>query len=284
MQNYVIITDSGCDVSRSTLSEWGVRCIDITFKEADSTEVYDSRSMELSEFYGKMRSGTVFQTSAINPQTYEEAFEEIVKEGPDLIYIGLSSGLSATSGMAQMAAEELSQRYPERRIEVIDSLSGSAGQGLLVYLAAQKMNSGSSFDETADYIRKTLPSLCHWFTVDDLKYLKRGGRIGSAAAIAAAVLDIKPVLDLDDAGRIAVAFKARGRKKALRELAEKLKTTALDPEHCEYIISHADCREDAVLLEELIGHKARLITDIGPVIGSHAGPGTLALFYEGTVR
>lgn len=288
MNNYVIMTDSGCDLSTADLSEWGIRCIDLTFKKDDDPSVYTVGSIPVSAFYEEMKNGTVFRTSAINPSAYEESFEAELKKGLDIIYVSLSSGLSATVNMAELSAKELSEKYPERKIEVFDSKCGSGGQGLLLYHAAVKKNSGADFSELSSYIRKTAPSISHWFTVDDLKYLKRGGRVSTAAAITATVLDIKPVLNLDDDGHITVTAKVRGRKKAIHALAEKYLTFSVNPDNCGYMISHGACPEDALELERLIeqktGHRALMITDIGPVIGSHSGPGTLALFFIGKQR
>ncbi len=288
MNNYMILTDSSCDMPRETLSEWGVECIDLKFRRSDETIVYSNRDMPVSEFYKAMRDGTVFQTSTVNPDEFENAFRRILDRGCDILYISFSSGLSATCSAAKIAEEELSSEYPQQRIHVFDSLCASAGQGLLLYYAVKKRNAGASMDELISYVSDAVPKICHWFTVDDLKYLKRGGRISATEAFAATVLDIKPVMHMNGEGRLEAVSKVRGRKQAIKALLEKYQLLAEDPEDGVYYISHGDCLDDALLLESMIcqkyGHKAECITDIGTVIGSHSGPGTLALFFVGRKR
>ncbi|MCQ2511893.1 MAG: DegV family protein [Lachnospiraceae bacterium] len=288
MNDYVIMTDSGCDISPQTLKDWGIKCVDLTFRNVNSNQTFSNGDVAISDFYAEMRNGTVFQTSAINPEEYKEAFLEELKNGKDVIYIALSSGLSVTSNSAQMAALDLSEEGYFKRIAVVDSLCASSGQGLLLYLAVQKKNEGADFATTVKYLEDTVLKICHWFTVDDLKYLKRGGRISAASAFAATVLDIKPVMHMDDEGHLIAVSKVRGRKQALKAMAEKYQSLAEDPMEGIYFISQGDCMEDALMLEEMIckknGKKASYIADIGPVIGSHSGPGTLALFFIGKER
>lgn len=288
MHDYVIMTDSSCDLSPETLAQWGVKCIDLTYREAGSSTVLSNSSASLADFYAEMRKGTVYQTSAVNPAECRDAYEEILRSGHDIVYIAFSSGLSVSKQSAELAAQDVKEAFPSQRIAVVDSLCASAGQGLLVYLAVQKKNAGTDFDSLVSYLTDTVSKMCHWFTVDDLKYLKRGGRISAASAFAATVLDIKPVLHMDDEGHLINMSKVRGRKQAIKALAEKYQELAEDPENGIYYISHADCPRDAAALEELIfrklGTNASIIADIGPVIGSHAGPGTLALFFVGKHR
>ena len=235
-----------------------------------------------------MRDGRVAKTSAVNYEEFREAFEEELKAGRDVLYIGFSSGLSSTSESAQVAAKELAEEYPDRKVIAIDTLCASAGEGMLVYLAAKMQAEGATVDETAAFVRERYMKMCHWFTVDDLVYLKRGGRVSAAVALAGAVLGIKPVMHVDDEGHLINMSKARGRKAAIKALAQKYVELLEDQEQKMYFISHSDCMEDALLLEELIsqhnGQKADLITDVGPVIGAHSGPGTLALFFFGKER
>lgn len=285
--DYLIITDSGCDVCPETLESWGVQCIDLSLRKADSPMVYYNRDIDISEFYSEMRKGTQFQTSAINTAEYTDVFSRAFLKGLNVLYICFSSGLSACRNSAVLAAAELAAEYPKNRVEIIDSLCGSGGQGLLVYLAAQKKKNGADMDDLIKYLEATIPNISHWFTVDDLKYLKRGGRISPSAAFAATVLDIKPILHVDDEGHLVPVTKVRGRRAAIKALAEKYQLLAEDPE-APYFISHGDCPDDALLLESIIQakskNKAAYITDIGPVVGSHAGPGTLALFFAGRKR
>ena len=288
MSEYVIITDSGCDIAADKLKEWGVRHLDMPFRFEDDPPSEESPNLPLKVFYQLMRDGKVARTSAVNPDAFRTAFEAELAAGRDVLYIGFSSGLSGTVASARIAADDLRETYPERTVEVIDTLCASAGQGLLLYLAVQKKKGGSGLDETARFVRETIPHLVHWFTVDDLVYLKRGGRINAASAFAATVLHIKPVLHVDDEGHLINMAKVRGRRASLRAMADKFDETCLDPKNAVYFISHGDCREDAEALEAMIaethGRKATVITDIGPVIGAHSGPGTLALFFVGDHR
>ena len=288
MSEYVIITDSGCDIDHSHLKEWGVTRVDMPFRFEGDLPSDESPNLPLKVFYQLMRDGKVARTSAVNPGTFNAVFEHELKAGHDILYIGFSSGLSGTVTSARIAADDLLPAYPDRKIEIIDTLCASAGQGLILYLAAQKKKGGSGLDETAGFVKDTIPHLVHWFTVDDLVYLKRGGRINAASAFAATVLKIKPVLHVDDEGHLINMAKVRGRHASLRAMADKFDETCIDPKNATYFISHGDCREDAEALEAMIfekhGCKASLICDIGPVIGAHSGPGTLALFFVGEKR
>jgi DegV family protein with EDD domain len=288
MNAYTIITDSGCDLSKEKLAALGVKELCLTFRFNDSDTEYKSGDMPIAAFYQQMRDGRVAKTSAVNYEEFREAFEEELKAGRDVLYIGFSSGLSSTSESAQVAAKELAEEYPDRKVIAIDTLCASAGEGMLVYLAAKMQAEGATVDETAAFVRERYMKMCHWFTVDDLVYLKRGGRVSAAVALAGAVLGIKPVMHVDDEGHLINMSKARGRKAAIKALAQKYVELLEDQEQKMYFISHSDCMEDALLLEELIsqhnGQKADLITDVGPVIGAHSGPGTLALFFFGKER
>lgn len=288
MSNYVIITDSSCDLAPETLKEWSVESINLTFHLDGSSQEYINSDMPSGVFYQRMREGSVFKTAAANMEDFCQVFEQKLQEGVDILYLGFSSGLSNTVCAGQMAATELMEKYPERRITVIDTLCASAGQGMVVYLAVQKKQSGASMEEVAAYVNGLLPNLCHWFTVDDLVYLKRGGRVSAATALLGGILNIKPILHVDDEGHLISMGKVRGRRQSIQALAKKYEETALSPENGPYFISHGDCMDDAKALENCIfekyGVKATLIADIGPVIGSHSGPGTLALFFLGKNR
>lgn len=288
MKEYVLMTDSCCDLNPELLLSWGVKCVDLTIYKENDTEGCSNRDLCCSDFYAEMRNGTVYQTSAVNPNAFMEAFREVLEQGKNILCICLSSGLSTTKNSADMAARELAEEYPDQKMIIVDSLCASAGQGLLVYYAVQKKREGMGLEELEEYILKTSSGMCHWFTVDDLKYLKRGGRISATSAIAAAALDIKPVMHMDDSGHLVGVAKTIGRKRSIKALFEKFQSLASDPEREVYFISHADCMEDARFLENMIyreyGVKAGCITDVGPVIGAHSGPGTLALFFVGKQR
>lgn len=288
MSNFIIITDTGCDISPSVLEKWDVNCIDLSFVFKGEDKNYTNKDFGTKQFYDMMRNGKVAQTSAANVDDFLRAFEAQLKSNNDILYLSFSSALSGTFGNATIAANELALLYPDRKIKVVDSKCASAGQGLLLYLATKKRDEGTSLDETAEYLTEELKSLCHWFTVNDLVYLKRGGRIDSKTAIVGTVLNIKPILHVDDDGFLTNVSKTRGRKNSINALAQKYTELANDPQNGTYFISHADCIEDAKQLESIIEkehkNKATLITDIGPIIGAHAGPGTLALFFLGKQR
>lgn len=281
MSEYVIMSDTGCDIDFNTLREWGVGFRGLSFHFEGDKE-YREGEMEKSEFYARMRAGEVSRTSAVNSQNFKELFEEVLKEGKDILYIGFSSGISATSNSAMMAAKELEEEYPDRKIVTIDTLAASAGQGLMVYYAVEKKKAGADIEENAQYMRDMIPHLAHWFTVEDLVYLKRGGRVSATAAFAAGVLGIKPVLHVDDEGHLINMLKVRGRDQSLKTIAKKYIESAQDPKGI-YFISHGDCLDDAKKLESMIeaegGSKCARFETIGTIIGSHAGPGTIALFF-----
>ena len=288
MNDYVIFTDTGCDILPDKLREWGVRNVDLTFRPEGEKRDHTQAEVPTKEFYDRMRAGTVFRTAAANSDTIKSALSPALAEGLDVLYIVFGSGLSSTASVAKLAAPELEEDFPGRRVMVIDSLCASAGHGLLLWFAVEAKRRGADLDECAAEVLKKLPQLCHWFTVDDLVYLKRGGRVSAAAAFFGGVLNIKPVLHVDDAGHLIPMSKVRGRNAAIKALFKKYCETAVDPASCTYFISHGDCIEDAKKLEAMIaaeyGNHAALITDIGPVIGSHSGPGTLALFFVGSER
>ncbi len=288
MNEYVIYTDSGCDLGPEKQKEYGVKVLSLTYRFNDDEREYLPEDMPIHKFYQQMRDGRVAKTAAVNTETFRAAFEAELKEGRDVLYIGFSSGLSSTSESAQVAARELNEEYPDRKVIAIDTLCASAGEGMLVWLASRKRAEGASLEENAELIRNRYMNMCHWFTVDDLVYLKRGGRVSAAVALAGTVLGIKPVLHVDDEGHLISMSKTRGRKQSIKALAQKFTELAETPEGGTYFISHSDCLEDAKYLEELIanehGHRAELITDVGPVIGAHSGPGTLALFFFGKKR
>ena len=288
MENYIIFTDTGCDITPEELNAWQIPSLDLTFRfDGDDTEYYNS-DMTIRDFYDRMRSGGIAKTSAINMERFRIAFEKVLKEGKDILCLSFSGGLSTTYNSARLAAEDLKDSYPERKLIVVDTLCASAGQGLIIYLTMQKKNQGASIEEAAEYAKSLIPSIDHWVTVDDLIYLKRGGRISSTAALLGNALGVKPIIHVDDTGKLINVEKARGRKGAVTTLAKKYAELAKDKENGTVFISHADCEEDARLLADMLkanhGVDVKVITDIGPVIGAHAGPGTLALFFVGTKR
>lgn len=283
MRDYVIFADSACDIACDLLNEWGVKYCTLSLVFSDDPKEYQDHEIPKSEFYNKMRGGAIPKTSAANMGKFCDAFEEIVKEGKDILYLGFSSGLSATVNFAREAAEEIMSQYEGSKILVVDSLCASAGYGLLVKLLVEKKNEGLNIDELADYAESNKMNIMHWFTVDDLKYLKAGGRISATTALLGGMLNIKPVMKVDENGKLVSVSKARGRKAALKAMADMYEQTAIDKNGGKVFISHGDCIDDAnalaQMLKESCGVSVELITYVGPVIGSHSGPGTLALFF-----
>ena len=288
MNKYVIMTDSSADLPADLASELNVEIVTLTVS-IDNGEYVSGAELDVKDFYSKLREGSVATTSAINLDAALNAMEKYVSEGSDLIYVAFSSGLSSTAQTGKLAAEELSEKYPERKIYVVDTLAASLGQGLLVYYAAQMRDEGKSIDEVRDYLEANKLNLCHWFTVDDLHFLKRGGRVSAATAVVGTMLSIKPVLHVDNEGHLINVSKARGRKPSIQALAAKIGETAMvDPSEQTIFISHGDCIDDANYLADIIKEKYNpkkiVIGYVGPVIGAHSGPGTLALFFLGNER
>ncbi len=288
MSPYRICTDSACDIKPALLSELGVDYIPLTLKFENEDTVYADDALPVKAFYDRMREGGVAKTQAANAARFAALFEPILAEGKDVLYLGFSSGLSTTFNSSRMAAQELSERYPDRKIVTLDTLQASAGFGLIVYLTAKEQKKGASLEEAAAFAEALSPSTCAWFTVDDLVYLKRGGRVSAAAAFVGNALGIKPVLHVDNEGHLINRFKVRGRKTAVASLADQYEKLAKDKKGGTVFISHADCEKDALELKGMLasryGAEVALITDIGPVIGAHSGPGTLALFFVGNER
>ena len=283
MNDYVIFTDSGCDIAPELLTAWGVRSLPLTFRFDGEAEEHSAYEMDILSFYNKMREGGVAKTSAVSTGAFSEAFEQELKQGKDVLYIGFSSGLSTTFNSGRLAMQGLRERYPERKLLCVDTLAASAGEGLLLSFLVDKKAAGESIEALAEYAEQTKGKVSHWFTVDDLVYLKRGGRIRPTLAFVGNMLGIKPVLHVDDAGHLVSVSKVRGRRGALMAMATKYAETALDPKGGRVYISHGDCLGDAELLagmlKEKCGATVELICDVGSVIGAHSGPGTLALFF-----
>jgi len=287
MPNYKIITDSGSDLPQSAAQSLGltVSPLYVTFRGVTNPDSVDDG---IREMYAGLRAGEAATTSAINPQQWSDAMETVLTEGLDVLVLAFSSGLSTTYQSAVIAATELSEKYPQRKIRVVDTLAASLGQGLLVWYACKKQQEGMELDALAHWVTENRFRLCHWFTVDDLMYLKRGGRISAATALVGTMLNIKPVLHVDDEGHLISVSKVRGRKASIEALATKMGQLGLPGENDTVFICHGDCVEDAnhlaAIVKEKYGVKEVLIGYTGAVIGSHSGPGTLALFFLGEHR
>ena len=284
---YRIITDNCCDFPADMYADLGLAVVPLVVRFQDK-EVSQYSEKWLKKLYDGMRNGEVATTAAANPKDWEAAIEPVVAGGEDALVMTFSSGLSTTYQSAVIAAEELSEKYPDRKIRVIDTLCASLGQGLLVWYACKKRDAGMGFEELADWCEANKLNLCHWFTVDDLMFLKRGGRISAATALVGTMLQIKPVLHVDDEGHLINVAKARGRKASIEALAKKVGETGLPGENDTVFISHGDCIEDVKLLEQILkekyGVKEVFTYYVGAVIGSHSGPGTIALFFLGSKR
>lgn len=285
--SYQIITDSCCDFTKEMYEKLGLVVAPLMVNFRGQT--YPDRNDEsLKDMYAGLRTGEVATTSAANPEQWQELMEPYLQKGEDLLVLAFSSGLSTTYQSACMAAEELKSSYPDRTISVVDSLCASLGEGLLAYYACRKRDEGLSLQELTQWLLDNRLHLCHWFTVDDLMYLKRGGRVSAATAIMGTMLSIKPVLHVDNEGHLINVGKARGRKASIQAMARKVAELGGGYDNATMFISHGDCLEDAEylagLLREQYGVKEVYINYVGAVIGSHSGPGTLALFFMGEHR
>ena len=289
MRDYVILTDSCCDLTAEMADELGIVVLPLHLLIGEETfaNYLDGREIGFKEFYDRVRSGAMPTTSAVSVGAFEDAMRPILSEGKDVLCLNFSSALSTTSQSAVIASEELKQEFPESSIRVLDTLSASAGQGLLVYLCAQQKAAGKTMDEVYEYAQGLIPHMSHWVTVDDLNHLKRGGRISATTALVGSMLAIKPVIYVNEEGKLINVGKARGRKAALLHVVSELEKRLMDPS-LPVFISHGDCEEDAKFVAEEVrkrtGAETKLITYVGPVIGSHTGAGVIALCFVGKER
>ena len=290
MNDFVLLTDSSADLSDQLAKELGVEVLPLAFNMGNATyrNWPDNREMDPARFYKQLREGGSATTSAVNVSEYTDCIEPHLEAGRDVLVLAFSSGLSATCHSARIAAEELGERHPDRKVYVVDTLAASLGQGLLVWYAARMKNEGKSIDEVRDWVEDNKLHLCHWFTVDDLHFLKRGGRISPTTAMLGTMLSIKPVMHVDNEGHLIKVGTARGRNASLKALVDHMAETAIDPGSQTVFISHGDCLADAEKVAADVkvrfGVKDVVINYVGPVIGAHSGPGTLALFFLGTHR
>ena len=284
MANYAFFTETTADCYPELYEEMGAVALPMTFtiRDRQYKGYADNREMSAHEFYERMRAGETCTTSQLTANEILEALEPAVKEGKEVLYLAFSSGLSGTCQSANIAANELREKYPGCVIEVVDSLLASMGEGLLAYYCGMKLKSGESVRDVAQWARDNVQNFVAWFTVDDLMFLKRGGRLSGGVAIVGSVLGIKPVLHMDEVGHLVNMMKVRGRKASLNALVDRYKKTAVDKENNVVFISHGDSYDDCKYVADKIkalGAKEVYIGSIGPVIGSHSGPGTIALFF-----
>ena len=285
--DFQIITDSCCDFPTPMYGQLGLTYAPLSVEFRGNTSD-DRNDDSLKDMFAGLRAGEVAKTSAVNPSRWSQVMEKALAAGKDVLVLAFSSGLSTTYQSAVIAAEELKDAYPDRKIQVIDTLCASMGQGLLVWYACKKRDEGLSLDEVAQWVLDNRLHLCHWFTVDDLMYLKRGGRISAATALVGTMLQIKPLLHVDDEGHLINMTKTRGRKAAIDAMVKKAQELGAGYDNSTMFISHGDCLSDAEYLsrqlKEKCGVKDVVISYVGAVIGSHSGPGTLALFFLGSHR
>ncbi len=285
MSQYQIITDSACDLPQSMLSQLQVTAVPLFVNFRGESRNDSVEDAQVKELYDAMRQGEVATTAAVNPDRWAKAIEPALAEGRDVLVLAFSSGLSTTYQSAVIAASDLLEQYPQRKIRVVDTRAAALGQGLLVWHTCKMRDSGLSLDALGDWVEENRNHLCHWFTVDDLVYLKRGGRVSAATAVLGAMLNIKPVLHMDDGGHLISMVKARGRKAAINTLISKMGELGEGWDNRTVFICHADALDDAQYLaaeiKEKYGVREAFIGNLGAVIGSHAGPGTLSLFFLG---
>ena len=290
MRDFVIMTDSCCDLTAQMADELGLVVLPLSLLIGEDTyrNYLDGRDIGFKEFYDRVRGGAMPSTSAVSVGDFEDAMRPILSEGKDILYLAFSSALSTTYQSAVIASEELKQEFPDAKIYTVDSKAASLGQGLYVYLCAKQKLAGKSIDEVYAYAEDVKLKICHWFTVDDLNHLKRGGRVSAATALVGTMLSIKPVLHVDNEGRLISVSKARGRKASLLALVDQMEKSAVDPKDQTVFISHGDCEEDVNFVADEIrrrfGTETIHINYVGPVIGSHTGAGVGALFFVGTER
>ena len=286
---YWIVTDSTIDMPKRYVdSQEHFRVLNMSYTMDGVSYVPDGTDENSREIYRQLRAGKNIVTAQVNSESWREAFEEILAGGNDLLVIAFSSGLSGTCQAAFTAAEEAREKYPDRKLEVIDSLCASAGEGLLVDYALRNRDKGMSLEENAAWVRENVQNIIHWFTVDDLMFLMRGGRVGAVSAYIGSLVKIKPILHVNAEGKLIPREKVQGRRKSIRALADKVKQNIVDPEGQLVLISHGDCEAEAQSLADMI--KAELpvaevrLSYIGPIVGAHSGPGTLAVFFMGKGR
>ena len=290
MRDYIIVTDATSDIPNEMANELNVKVVPMSFSlgEKNYNHYPDYRELDIKTFYDKQRAGQTSFTTQINVAVYLDFFEEIIKSDKDVLYISFSSALSSTYQSSVLAAKELNEKYPDFKIITIDSKAATLGETLLVKLAAQKKSEGMNIEDLSKWVDDNHLKVCHYFTVDDLNHLKRGGRMTAMTAFIGTALDIKPILHVNDEGKLIPLDKVRGRKKALKVLFNYLAELSENLEEQTIFIGHGDCIEDARYLESLIKEvykvKEVIIHPIGPIIGSHTGPGAITLFFLGKHR
>ena len=288
MATYQIISDSCCDFTAQQYRDNNVLCVPLSVVYQGESHDNFSDPKSVKAFYDILRTGVTATTSAANPDGWIKVMEPALTEGKDLLVLAFTSALSATYQSAVIAAEELREKYPDRKINVVDSRCAALGQGLLVWYACKKRDEGLTLDELTAWVEENKLQVCHWVTVDDLSHLKRGGRISGATALVGTMLNIKPIIHVDEEGRLVNVGKCRGRKAATEFIAAKVGEAGEGFDNSTVFVAHGDCPEDAAALEKILKEKygvQEVITGyVGPVIGAHTGPGVLVVFFMGKNR
>jgi DegV family protein with EDD domain len=290
MSDFIIFTDAASDLPTELIETHEISVLPMDFEiDGKSYRHYpDGRELGYSEFYQMLRSGSMARTSQINSSKYLYCFEPVLKRGRDILYLSLSSGLSSTYQSSAMVAKELMEKYPERKVYCIDSRCASVGQGMLVYHAALKKQEGFNIDKLRDWVVQNRDHLCHWFTVNDLNHLKRGGRLSASSAVVGTILSVKPILHVDKDGHLIPRGKVRGRRKSLVELADRMEKFCVSPEKQTIFIAHGDCINDAGILASIIEQRFALknvaVSYAGPIIGAHTGPDVMTLCFFGSEK
>lgn len=288
--SFQIITDSAANLPKNIIRELGIRVLSLSFfvGNEEHKSYMEDQEFDYPVFYDTLRNKEHIKTSLINSDVFIKEFEAILESGKDVLALIVSSGISGTFQAAKIAADTVRDKYPERKLVVIDTLSASLGEGLLVYYAAKMRDEGKSIDETADWVYKNRLGMVHQFTVDDLFFLKRGGRLSGGVAIVGTILQIKPVLHVNNDGALVAQSKVNGRKKSIHAIVDRFKENAINPEEQVVAIVHGDCLKEAEYLAEKVRSEVKvkdiIMEYLDPVLGAHAGPGTLALFYLGKER
>ncbi|MFA9380188.1 MAG: DegV family protein [Acetanaerobacterium sp.] len=290
IMSFEIVTDSSCNLTDELIERYGLHILSLMFR-VDEKEYYSyekGKKTELKQFYTMMRNKAEITTTLIDINICTPIFEGLLKEGKDILYIGFSSAISGTYQAAAMVLEDLKAAYPQRKILSVDTLGASLGEGLLVYHAARLREQSQGIEQVYQWLLDNRLHLCHWFTVDDLFFLKRGGRVSASSAVLGTILGVKPIMHMDNEGRLILVGKVRGRQKSLDTLVDHMEQTAIEPQDQAVFITHGDCIEDAEYVAQQVRKRLHVkdivINYVDPVIGAHSGPGTLALFFLGTER
>lgn len=289
-RKYRIVTDSSANLTDELIDKYDIGIASLVFYSGNKefTSYVKGVKTDLKQFYDMLRKKDALTTSCVNEATFIEVFKPTLQEGLDILYIGFSSALSATYISGEKAAAALRKKYPERKIITVNTLGASLGEGLLVLYAARMKEAGASMKEVQNWLEQNRLKLCHYFTVDDLFFLFRGGRVKKTSYLIANLVNIKPIMHMDDYGRLIPIGKVMGRKKSLNTIAEMVIRDIVDPEDQTICVSHGDCIEDVEYLKEKIEEKIKVkewvINYVDPVVGAHSGPGTVAIFFLGNHR